>query len=395
MTKKENAPAGQAGADDLGTRASVTNTSIPHPEADSQDLPTVTATEVGNAFDAAVSVTRALDPELATRLRAAVAETQKQYWRDTGTLPPFELLSSDDILTRDWPEPTPVIPDVLYTGLAILAGRPKAGKSWLALQFALGVAAGGMVFDKRVDRGKVLYLALEDSPGRLKKRMLKQEWRAGLQADFMTLGEYGKQVGNLLKGGAEKIAAQIRANGYRLVVVDTLSRAIRGDQNDPDVMTASLEPLQEMAHKHDCAVLLIDHHRKPGGFDTVNAIDDILGSTAKSAMVDCALGLYKERGKAGAKLQVVGRESDEVTLALTFDPQYCFWKCEGDAYEIELTERRQEILDALASLGHAELKTIADTIGQPKSNTHNRLQDLVNAGLVIRVPGDRVTYKLP
>jgi hypothetical protein len=46
---------------------------------------------------------------------------------------------------------------------------------------------------------------------------------------------------------------------------------------------------------------LIDHHRNSGGFNP-DAIGDILGSTAKGAMADTVIGLYKERGKSGARL---------------------------------------------------------------------------------------------
>ena len=69
---------------------------------------------------------------------------------------------------------------------------------------------------------------------------------------------------------------------------------------------------------------------------------------------------------------------------------------EGDAHTSELTERKQEILDALEDLGKAGVADIAKAVGQPKSNTHNRLQDLVNAGLVKRQEeGRRVYYELP
>ena len=59
---------------------------------------------------------------------------------------------------------------------------------------------------------------------------------------------------------------------------------------------------------HDLAIIAIDHHRKPAGM-IADPIDDIVGSTAKSAGgPDAALGLYKEQGKAGAVLKVTGRD---------------------------------------------------------------------------------------
>ncbi|MDY6876791.1 MAG: AAA family ATPase [Chloroflexota bacterium] len=309
--------------------------------------------------------------------------------------PPLDLLTAHTILTTVWPAPVWAIPDLLPAGLTILAGKPKVGKSWLALQIAQSVATGGFALGEHVDAGPILYLALEDSPARLQARMRKQNWSLNLHADFMVLGQFAKQIDDLRNGGGERLALQIERVGYRLVVIDTLSRSCYGDQSDVEQMTAALTPIQEMAHEGNCAVLVIDHHRKAFGADP-DAIGDILGSTAKSAMADCIWGLYKERGKAGAKLAITGRDVEERTLALTWDFLTGCWQVEGDADELALTERRQGILDALAGMGRASLKDIASVVEQPKSHTHSRLQDLFNANLVVRIEqGNRVYYELP
>ena len=60
--------------------------------------------------------------------------------------------------------------------LDFLAGQPKVGKSWFALQMAEAVSTGGCVLGRQADKGKALYLALEDSPGRMKWRMRTQGW---------------------------------------------------------------------------------------------------------------------------------------------------------------------------------------------------------------------------
>ena len=64
-----------------------------------------------------------------------------------------------------------MIQQILPEGLTLLAGKPKRGKSWLALDIALAIASGGTVLGRRCDPGPVLYLALEDNPRRLKKRL--------------------------------------------------------------------------------------------------------------------------------------------------------------------------------------------------------------------------------
>lgn len=295
--------------------------------------------------------------------------------------PPLALLTADDILTTEWPEPVWAIPDLLPVGLAILAGKPKAGKSWLALQIAQAVGAGGVALGRRVERGPVLYLALEDPPRRLQERMVKQHWPRGLPVEFMPMGRFIDEVGDLRNGGGERLARQIQVQRYRLVVIDTLSRSVQGDQNDVADMTIALAPLQEIAHEHNCAVILIDHHKKGGGFDP-DAINDILGSVAKGAMTDTAWGLYRESGKAGAKLAIIGRDVEVQTLALTFDGLTGCWQCEGDADKLEITENRQAILDAVEGMGRAALTDVAEAAGRNKGSVYRDLQDLVAAGLL-------------
>jgi hypothetical protein len=146
-------------------------------------------------------------------------------------------------------------------------------------------------------------------------------------------------------------------------------------------MTIALAPLQEIAHEHNCAVILIDHHKKGGGFDP-DAINDILGSVAKGAMTDTAWGLYRESGKAGAKLAIIGRDVEVQTIALTFDGLTGCWQCEGDADKLEITENRQAILDAVEGMGRATLKDVAEAAGRNKGSVYRDLQDLVAAGLL-------------
>lgn len=72
----------------------------------------------------------------------------------------------------------------------------------------------------------------------------------------------------------------------------------------------------------------------------------------------------------------------------------CAQKLYPDLYE-KSVERRQDILDALASLGRANLETIAGIVGLPESNTLNRLQDMIKAGLItyLEVEG-QIFYEL-
>jgi predicted transcriptional regulator len=300
----------------------------------------------------------------------------------------FQLLTADAVLTAVYTDPTWIVPGLIPAGLTLLAGRAKTGKSWLALQIAQAVGLGGMVLGQRVQQGRVLYIALEDSQRRVCERMKRQHWPLGASVEFMYAAEFRQKVGSLaLRGkqacrGAEDLKKHIEAGKYRLVIVDTLARAGLGDQMDQEAMTDALAPIQELAQARDLGFLFNDHHAKVGGADP-DVILNILGATSKGGVADTLLGLYRKRGESEAKLYAEGRDLEHTVLALRFDGLAGCWQSLGKAAAIELTERRQEILDALGVLGAATLSDIAKSVGQDKGNTKRRVDDLLDAGLIV------------
>jgi hypothetical protein len=291
----------------------------------------------------------------------------------------IETISADEILKTDWPAPVWAVPGLLPVGLSILAGAPKMGKSWLALQIALAVAAGGVALGQRVERGPILYLALEDPPRRLKERMNKQRWPMGLAADFLTVGTFMDRIGDLRNGGGKRLTQKIYEREYRLVVIDTLSRAISGKQNEAEEMTAWLTPVQEIAHAQNAAILMIDHHRK-GKSEDMDAVTDVLGSTAKGAMCDTILGLYRERGKAGAHLALTGRDVEEKIFDLRMDWLTGCWQLDTS----NMTEEQSELLKLLESIGPATVSDLASAINRNAGTVHKQLTALLEKGLAIQ-----------
>ena len=65
-----------------------------------------------------------------------------------------------DLMKEDLPPVRWAVPGILPEGLSLLAGKPKLGKSWLALGLAVAKASGGVALGKiPVEQGEVLYLA--------------------------------------------------------------------------------------------------------------------------------------------------------------------------------------------------------------------------------------------
>ena len=339
------------------------------------------------------------NPNVPAELRQAAQQKAAELFAQSAEDESYDdLLTADDILTTDWPEPRWAIPKLTPIGLSILGGRAKLGKSWLALQIAYAVAAGGVALGQQVEQGAVLYLALEDNPRRLKERMQQQRWQPGLPVDFVTIGQFSTKIGNLYKGGAERLARRIAARNFRLVIIDTLARTIQGDQNDYQEMTAALTPLQETAHAQNCAIVAIDHHNKLAGLhgsEAGDVVSDLQGSTAKGGMADTIWGLYRERGKAGAKLGITGRDVDERVLSLLMDWTTGCWQNLGEAHLV-LSAPEHEIMTALHDLHHASVTQVMQATGQSMSHVSERLALLADRGYLTRKrDGRHVIYALP
>ena len=117
-------------------------------------------------FNPAQSMPKDVDPQAEAQARSK--------GKGNGKVPPPipEITDSATLDIATFTEPKFVVPGYVTEGLVILAGRPKIGKSWLALGLADAVARGGRAFGQlEVEAGDVLYLALEDIPRRLQKRM--------------------------------------------------------------------------------------------------------------------------------------------------------------------------------------------------------------------------------
>ena len=311
-------------------------------------------------------------PEL-SKLVAGSLHSEKTCWTDR------------ELLEMEFPPPTWAVRDLLSVGLATLGGKPKLGKSWLALQLACAVVNGEPFLGHNVSQGDVLYLALEDPPRRLQGRLRKQRAPGTGRIRFETRWPYLKD------GGLDNLIALIERpdeKRYILLIIDTFSRAIGGlDQLDPATMTMVMGELQQLAMTQEMVVLLIDHHPK-GKRDSRDPVGDIYGSTAKGAVVDTALGLYGEQGKSEYELVVTGRDIEGCELSLSFDKAVCRWRSLGDAETICEGTFLFEVYTAIQELWREEEpainKSIVDRLDSEKGQVSRATNDLIRQGKIIK-----------
>ena len=297
-------------------------------------------------------------------------------------------LSATELMAIEFPEPRWIVPGIVPEGTTILAGKPKMGKSWLALGTSVAVAEGGVALGtKRVERGAVLYLALEDNPRRLQSR-LKKLLSGGTAPEGLELATLWPRLGD---GGLEALEAWLNAHpDARLVVIDTLAkfRAGQAGKNIYKEDYEAVEPLVELAADHNVAVLIVHHLRKLGADDP---LDQVSGSMDLTGGADGALVLNRERGRADAYLYVTGRDiEEEKELALSWDSTTATWKIAGDAEEYRNSRERQEVEECLGTLGEpAGPKEVSEALGKPYNNVKQLMWKMGNEGDLRSVGGGK------
>jgi len=293
-------------------------------------------------------------------------------------------MSGTELMATDFPDPPWLVDELIPLGFTILAGPPKKGKSWFALELALSICMDDKFLGRKTTAGKVLYVAFEDGPTRMKNRMRRQGWpqRAADNITVVFGREFHENFGS--KDGIDKFIAYIKTGGYVLVVIDTVARAFQvRDWNDAAAVIPVLGPLQELAIEDSISILACDHHNKLRSLDLVL---DLAGTVAKSGVADTLIGLYREQGKPGARLVVTGRDVEDVTLEIEFDALSGCWQPVDPSPKI--TQQQQEVLDALQELGgESTLGDLAKAIGCDKANLYRRLISLSQDGLVTRGRG--------
>lgn len=293
------------------------------------------------------------------------------------------------------PELVWAVKGLLAMGLAILAGGPKLGKSWLVTLICLGIGRGGLVLGHfTAERGKVLCLALEDSRRRLQDRIralcqLEPDLTEGLgNVDFQTTWP------RVDEGGLEKLETYIKENvskGLKLVVLDTLAKI--GPKSKPKGLNAyeadslAMGQIKSIADKYSICVLVVTHMSKGRSSSNRDPFEAITGSSGQFGTADMAMLLTRTRGAETAKLITTGRDIDGEAYGLRWT--HPGWTCTGiehGATAPKISPERQAILQAFATHdGPLSPNMVAHAINKSPKTTSKLINSLSEDGLLICV----------
>jgi RecA-family ATPase len=259
---------------------------------------------------------------------------------------PETAFNAGELMTMNLPEPKWAVPDILPEGLNILAGKPKMGKSVLSLNIAIAIASGGKALSKiDVERGAVLYLALEDTKRRLQSRI-----KAMLQSRPAPENLFFETVWPKIDDdGLVKLDRKIQGiTNLRLLIIDTLKKIKpieNGRNRNPyDIDYENVSAIKTLADKFNLCILLIHHLRKT---ESEDVMDDFSGTFGLTGAADGLLALKRKTGQSDAELHLIGRDVDAAEYALKYHPDIWTWELLGDAQEVKKTRNLQATYNAI------------------------------------------------
>jgi AAA domain len=192
----------------------------------------------------------------------------------------FKLKCFSDVKTCN--EPNYRVKGILpHSGLAVVWGAPKCGKSFWVFDLVMHVALGREYRGRRVQQGAVVYLALEGGAG-FANRI--EAWRR------RCLNGHGSKpvplflidvALDLVAEHSELIAAiheQLQGTNPAVVVIDTLNRSLAGSENKDEDMASYIRAADVIRQTFNCLVLIIHHcgtaGNRPRGHTSLAGADD-------------------------------------------------------------------------------------------------------------------------
>ena len=224
-----------------------------------------------------------------------------------------EGATTEVLLSTVYPPVTWAVRGLIPAGLTVLGGPPKAHKSFMALDLAVGVGVGGVAMRHlECEQGSVLYLSLDnDSERRLQWRLRKilvGSMYATVPIEFHTEWPTGLAA----IGACQEWADDVRDEGRRplLVVADTLARVepgFEGDGRESSYLASTncLSAWNRFATANDLAVLAVHHDKKGAEDDWLNRFTGSRGITAAASTL---MMIDHKRGEDTGLLRVAGRD---------------------------------------------------------------------------------------
>lgn len=199
---------------------------------------------------------------------------------------------------------------------SVIYGESNCGKTFFMLDLAMHVALGRKWRDKEVEQGGVIYAALEGGHG-TKNRIVAFRQHHEINEDI-PLAVIPSNI-NLLDSQDDMTAfiqaiekAKSRLQNVRLIVIDTLARAISGgDENssqDMGTLISNADALRGLTGAH---IAFIHHSGK-------DALKGARGHSSLRAAVDTEIEISRQDAESPSQIKIVKQREMEMIEPMAF-----------------------------------------------------------------------------
>jgi hypothetical protein len=226
--------------------------------------------------------------------------------------PRFQLIPFSEIAPATDPEYliTGLIP---RTGLTVIWGAPKCGKSFWVFDALMHVARGLPEYrGRRVSRGPVVYGAFEGGEGFKKRIAAYRMEHCRDDTNVIPFSLLPVRVDLIRDHGQliDDIRAQLPSVPPVVIVLDTVNRSLTGSESKDEDMSAYIAAADAVREAFNCAVVLVHHC----GVDGTRP----RGHTSLTGAADAQLAVRREAENIIVKVEWMkdGPEGDEIASHL-------------------------------------------------------------------------------
>jgi len=281
-----------------------------------------------------------------------------------------------------------IIKNLIYPGVNVLAGPPKAGKGIMSLQIALALCNNEPLFDRfQVDGGRVAYISYEDDEAEVKTR-LNALCEKEVPNNFDIIFDFDRYS----EGGSDILKNAMESQSHKVIIIDTLDKYKGGSGfNSYTKENEMVGELNAMARENNMAIVFLHHTTK--NINKSNWLASIRGNQGLTGSATANLLIKRYAPKKKADLFITGRSGVSKRYVMSFDKitegdDFCKWFFVGEYDENTLTGERLEILKILfEEKSLMKPKQLSEITGNSNKSASELLGKLKKAGYVVRYPG--------
>ena len=181
-------------------------------------------------------------------------------------------LTSQYFAEQDAPEIDWIVDGVLESSAtAMIYGDSGIGKTFLSMHLAYCIGAGKSWFNHKCQQCRVLYLDGENGTGLLHNRSKLIDVAGEADITYFPFPDLA-----LDDSGQRLLIELIDSTDADAVMIDPLMTFMKGDENSIQDIRPQIRGLREIAESQDCALALIHHENRSGGYRGSSGFKDLV-----------------------------------------------------------------------------------------------------------------------